>query len=455
MVAQLGQTTNPKDLIPGEPELITGDLRALVKTLRQVVGVGNDLGRIDPGGWSGDASAAFRAAFSTEPPKWLRAGDELGGGGGALADYGDALVKSQAEAQQAIEMHMQAQAATRVAAAQYDAQMLAGTATEPFNDPGQAAAQAAQEKLDHARRNLAAIASAVVVKLGFETNKDGGFKKKLDKKHKWGSERRPKDENGDDPGGWVKNKGGKSWKGETGSESDDLFTNVLGELLSGLGADLHEHEWLSKNPHAEVWQGEKHGEFDKGPFTGNGKIEGSALGAGAGIHASGNMMGVTVGASAEAYLFKGSAEGEVKVGQHVGASGSGEVFVGAEAKADGTVGWLGAKGNAEAFAGARAKGNAGAEVAGIGAGVNGEAWAGAGAEASGQFGMGEDGKFHIGASAGVALGVGGKIGFDVTVDPAEVADTVVDVANDVGEVAKDVGRGVENVGHKIGKLFGR
>jgi hypothetical protein len=452
MVAQLGQTTNPKDLIPGEPELITGDLRALVKTLRQVVRVGNDLGGIDPGGWTGDASTAFRTAFSAEPPKWLSAGEELGGGGGALADYGDALVKSQAEAQQAIEMHLQAQAATRVAAAQYDAQVLTGTAAEPFNDPGQAAAQAAQQKLDNARKGVQAVASAVVLALGFESDGKGGFKKKLDKKgREWGSEVRPENEKGKDPGGWSEN--GRSWKGKSGTESDDLLTSTLGKLLGDLGVDMHEHEW-SKNPNAEVWEGEKHGQFDKGPFTGEGKAEAAVLGVGAEAHMERSWAGVTVGAGAEAYLAKASAEGEVKLGQHVGVSGSGEVFVGAEAKAEGTIGWLGAKGDAEAFAGARAKGEAGAEVAGIGAGVNGEAWAGIGAEASGQFGMGEDGKFHVGASAGLALGLGGKVGFDVSVDPGEVADTVMDVADDVGNVAKDVGRGFENAGRKIGKLFG-
>jgi hypothetical protein len=183
-------------------------------------------------------------------------------------------------------------------------------------------------------------------------------------------------------------------------------------------------------------------------------LDGSLLGAGAEAHAGASVLGLTAGASAEAYLAKGSAKGELNFGDHMGVKGDAQAFVGAKASADGTVGWTGAQGSAEAFIGARVEGNASAEVAGVTAGVHGEAWAGAGAQASGQFGMGDDGKFHVGASVGIGLGIGGKVGADFSVDPAAVVDTVQSVAGDVGHVASDVGHGVANAAGAVSHFLG-
>lgn len=453
MAARLGETTDPKALVPGEPELITGDLRQLVGTLRLVVAVGEDLGRIDPGGWSGGAGDAFRSAFRAEPPRWLRAGEDLGGGGQLLADYGDALVASQREAQRAVELHLAAQAATRLAAAEHAAAALSGGQTAPFQDPGQAGASEAQKVLDDARKGLSGIGDVVAKALGWESDGKGGYKKTFGKA-KYGAAHRETDEEGEDTGGWQYGVNGRSYESKSGSESKRLLTDALGEIAEKIGIDLHEREW-GDDKHVDVKHGEKDGDFHAGPVTGQGRIGGSVLGADAGYTATASYAGVSVGAHAGAYLASGYADGEIKVGQHASVSGSAEGTIGAAAEAKGSIGILGAKGNAEAFAGAKVSGEAGAEVAGIGAGVNGEAWAGVGGHASGQFGVGEDGKFHIGGSVGLAFGVGGKVGFDVTVDPVEVVETVVDVADDVGEVAKDVGRGVENAGRAIGRLFGR
>jgi hypothetical protein len=457
MAARLGETDDPKALIPGEPELITGDLRQLVQTLRAVVAVGDDLGRIDPGGWSGGASTAFRSAFGAEPAKWLQAGEDLGGGGQALADYGDALVKSQREAQRAIELYLEAQAATRLAAAEHDAMVLSGATPAAFQDPGQEGAANAQKVLDDARGGLRGIGDVVAKALGWESDGKGGYKKSFGKE-KFGASHRETDEDGHDTGGWQYGVNGRSYESESGSESKRLLTEMIGEVAEKIGIDLHEREWADGG-HVDVKHGEKDGDFEAGPLSGNGRIGGSLLGAEAGATATASYAGVTVGAHAGAYLASGHAEGEIKLGQHATVSGSAEGTVGVAGEVKGTIGPLGAKGNAEAFAGAKASGEVGAEVAGVGVGASGEAWAGIGGHASGQFGMGEDGKFHVGGSVGLAFGVGGKVGFDVSVDPVEVVETVVDVADDVGEIAKDVGRGVENVAHgagrAIGRLFGR
>ncbi|ROP41038.1 putative T7SS-secreted protein [Saccharothrix texasensis] len=453
MAARLGETNDPKALVPGEAELISGDLRQLVGTLRVVVAVGEELGRIDPGGWSGGASGAFRSALRAEPPRWLRAGADLGGGGQLLADYGDALVESQREAQRAVELYLAARAATRLAAAEHAAMALSGAPTAPFQDPGQAGTAQAQKVLDDARKGLSGIGDVVAKALGWESDGEGGYKKSFGKET-YGAAHRETDEEGEDTGGWQYGVDGRSYESKSGSESKRLLTDALGEIAEKIGIDLHEREW-GDDGHVDVAHGEKDGDFDAGPLSGKGRIGGSVLGADAGYTATASYAGVSVGAHAGAYLASGYADGEVKLGQHASVSGSAEGTIGVGGEVKGSIGVLGAKGDAEAFAGAKVSGEAGAEVAGIGAGVNGEAWAGIGGHASGQFGMGEDGKFHVGGSVGLAFGVGGKVGFDVSVDPVEVVETVVDVADDVGEIAEDVGRGVEHAGRAIGRLFGR
>ncbi|WP_369822094.1 putative T7SS-secreted protein [Saccharomonospora sp. CUA-673] len=113
MVAQLGQTFDPKALIPGEPEVISSDLSELVDPINVADQIGSTLGTIDPVGWIGDAASSFRSVFSEEPPKWGRAVEAIGKGGEHLADYADVLTCGQGEAQRAIELYHQAQAATR------------------------------------------------------------------------------------------------------------------------------------------------------------------------------------------------------------------------------------------------------------------------------------------------------------------------------------------------------
>lgn len=59
-----------------------------------------------------------------------------------------------------------------------------------------------------------------------------------------------------------------------------------------------------------------------------------------------------------------------------------------------------------------------------------------GASANADLGM-KDGKFTIGGELGVGLGVGGKVSFDVTVDPHKMVDSVGDAADWVGDTWDD------------------
>ncbi|MET7929922.1 hypothetical protein ABZT43_39505 [Streptomyces sp. NPDC005349] len=137
------------------------------------------------------------------------------------------------------------------------------------------------------------------------------------------------------------------------------------------------------------------------------------------------------GVSGSAYLAQASASGSLEYGL-AAVQGEAKAFVGADASVEASVGKDGVHGGAEAFAGAKATGSASADVAGVGAGVNGEAWAGVGAEAHADLGM-KDGKFTIGGDAGVGLGLGGKVGFNVTVDTGKLTGALSDGADAVGD----------------------
>ncbi|MFF0436798.1 hypothetical protein ACFYU9_31830 [Streptomyces sp. NPDC004327] len=123
---------------------------------------------------------------------------------------------------------------------------------------------------------------------------------------------------------------------------------------------------------------------------------------------------------------------------YVGAYGRGEAFAGGEASASAGVGKDGLNAGVKAFAGAKASVAGGGELAGIGAGGTAEGWTGAGAEAKVTFGKGDDGKWHVGGKVGVALGIGGSVGGEFTVDPHKVTEAFSDAADAVGDTAGSV-----------------
>jgi hypothetical protein len=185
-----------------------------------------------------------------------------------------------------------------------------------------------------------------------------------------------------------------------------------------------------------------------GTATGNIGANGSAV-------AAATQDGAKVGIAGQLGAG-GTVEGKANHGL-LGLTGKGTAFAGAEGEANLTVGKEGVQGQAGAFAGAKAGGSLGADFGGLGAGVTAEGWAGAGAEAEFTFGKGEDGKWHIGGNAGVGLGLGGKVGGEITVDPARVVQTATDAATAVGDTARAVAdnsaRAIEDAGRAVGGLF--
>ncbi|MGW6918071.1 putative T7SS-secreted protein [Kitasatospora sp. NPDC054939] len=96
MAKDLGQTSDPKELVPGDAEVVASAAAWLKSYGDTLHNTGQGLERIDTAeGWSGDADEAFRKAFEGEPTKWLDAGDCFHDAATALSAYANALTSAQ------------------------------------------------------------------------------------------------------------------------------------------------------------------------------------------------------------------------------------------------------------------------------------------------------------------------------------------------------------------------
>jgi len=164
-VAELGETEDPKALIPGNAVAVGATARSLRARGNELVLAGKGLKRIDTAdGWSGAAADAFRAKFQGQPGKWLEAGDCFQGAAGALETYVYTLTWAQGEAGAAIKDWNAAQAATKQAQDAYAEYQQAG-GTDPFTDPGESARAAARHRLNNARTQLKTAAGDAATKV--------------------------------------------------------------------------------------------------------------------------------------------------------------------------------------------------------------------------------------------------------------------------------------------------
>ncbi|MET8698177.1 putative T7SS-secreted protein [Kitasatospora sp. NPDC004723] len=155
MAKDLGQTADPKELVPGSTESIASTVAWLKSYGDTLHSTGEGLRRIDTvEGWSGKAGDAFRHAFHGEPKKWLVAGDCFHEASTALAGYQSTLAWAQGQAADAIRQWDEGRAATGKAKSEHqDAERNAGHGL-PFTDPGEAARAAAAQTLKAAREQL-------------------------------------------------------------------------------------------------------------------------------------------------------------------------------------------------------------------------------------------------------------------------------------------------------------
>ncbi|MFF4492107.1 putative T7SS-secreted protein [Streptomyces sp. NPDC001544] len=420
MATELGSTTDPKELIPGD----TGKLATLASTLtswsKKFDKIGDGLRDVKIPGWRGQASDAFWPTLSKEKNNWYLASDAMSGAAAAVTSYSSTLGWAQKQASTAIEQwksgdHEAAQTTLNAARKQLKPEL--EKLTKKLNDLAGGTSHSPGWLVD-ARQRVD----------DWKWVADHGVGKTSQNRWKWETEnwlpkgdgfyRADKVWGKDDDGNWfIRN------KPEPTGEEEGATPGKKANLTVKLA------EWQGG---ANAWSGDVKGETS---FGGDGKLQGSlgvsALGVDGSAGASITNGRLQAGLSGSAYLAQASANGSVEYG-YVAAQVEGKAYAGAEASATLGAGKDGVHAGAEAFAGAKATGSVSGDVAGVGAGVGGEAWAGAGASASADLGM-KDGKFTIGGEVGVGLGVGGKVSFDVTVDPHKVVDSLGDAADAIGD----------------------
>src|ERR1700759_487262 len=184
---QLGETTDPAQLVHGDPTAIRSSASKL-RTFSGAFGeTASGLRGLDTAHWTGAAADAFRAKFAPQPARWQDAASATGSAAGALESYAGAVESAQGQARQAITLYEQGQQASAAAQAAYNTKVAAydsaaqayntklasgqdpGAApTEPgaFSDPGQAMRQQAAQILGDARgaRDAAAAAAASAIR---------------------------------------------------------------------------------------------------------------------------------------------------------------------------------------------------------------------------------------------------------------------------------------------------
>lgn len=431
-MAELGQTGDPRALVPGSPEMIEADADSLTKNGQRAEQVGQGLKRVTVSSWTGEASTRFAESFGQQPPKWFTVSDSIHQAACALTGYARTLRWAQSEAGAAAQLWAHGAQVTAQAQARYRASVAAaqGNQIAPFTDPGEQLRKQAREQLTRARQQLAAEGAQTVGVIGGQPFDSVG-------KRVPGAMGRLVD---GVTGGWT-----TSSTVTTGLPDAGVKAPTVGQ--GGKLAEIKAYAQLGQ----VGWAGDLH----NGSFDLRGKI-GLDVGAAASASASAdkNSVQAKVAVSAGANV---AAEAHANVGD-VGVYGRASGFAGMDASAGAKLGTAGVNVNAGAFAGIKGKVAYGFEVAGISIGATAEGQLGAGAEAKYGFEKDDDGKFHLEGEAGAALGAGGKGGVEITVDPDKVAQSARDAADAIGrgaraveETASDVGQAVEETATEFGR----
>ncbi|UOZ08578.1 putative T7SS-secreted protein [Amycolatopsis sp. WQ 127309] len=173
-MAELGESADPKALVPGNPEAIEENIRVLRGRGDETEQAAEGLRAIDTGSWEGPAAHAFHDKFSYEPNKWYDAADALHRGASLLEDYATTLRWAQGQAVQAVALWDKGQAATEQAKTAHDAAAADAAAhgqePPPFTDAGEPARQAARDLLDGARAQLTEAGDSIAGLLDSEAD---------------------------------------------------------------------------------------------------------------------------------------------------------------------------------------------------------------------------------------------------------------------------------------------
>ncbi|MGH3351375.1 MAG: putative T7SS-secreted protein [Nocardioides sp.] len=453
--AELGATNDPKALVVGDKAAVAERATAILDEQRRIGSLLETIESLAVPTWEGGfGKAGYVYEMDQEASKFGAYRDTLKSMGTSLNTYADALGTAQNRAQDAIDKWNEGEAATKKALSEHNAAVdgynglvaahnsaiKSGQTVPPiglahpgaFVDPGEALRQEAKEILADAREQLDSAGSTATNPPAQSSSSGSG--------------------EGSGPT-WFK--GGKfkfpGAEDSTGLNPRDLADYPDGDSRSwgdAAGED-GEEEGNSKKPSVNAEVSVVSGDAKASVLSAEGKSEGKigdlegkaggsvdVLTVGAGGEVKVGTDGVAASGQVNAHLVHAKGEASVDYGP-IGAHAKGEAYVGAEAKASVGIGKNGIHAGGEAFAGAKITGEVGGDVGGVGAGVEAEAWAGVGVAADLDVGM-KDGKFTLGGELGAGLGIGAKIGPNVTLDFPKMAETGQDIAEDAGKVVDQV-----------------
>jgi hypothetical protein len=416
-MAALGSTSDPNALVPGDPAAVRADASTFSTGATDLESAADALAAVRVDDWVGDSADAFWGVMSAQPRSWRATADALTEAAGKLTGYADVLTSAQSSAATAIARWDEAQAATASATQTYNAQVASyntaartwaasdGTGPRPvppgsFVDPGAAGRTEAEEILAGARDAVQQAGDDAAQALGRIVVSDQVV---------------------------VRTDAGTEIGASSGEVTNTLFEvdPETGERKIGLVSAEGKITWFTASAEVEArygaWFAKADAAFEAGSLEGE-----------AGIGIEENTL--VAEASGSAAIIRGTASASAggEYG-HVGAEA--EAYAGAYAEASVKLGAEGAGATVGAFAGAKVEGSAEAEVAGVGGKATGELWAGWGAEADLGLTQDRDGAWTLGGRAGVAAGLGGSVGFELTVDPAAVAEAVGDAVDWVGSLS--------------------
>ncbi|MGH3434034.1 MAG: putative T7SS-secreted protein [Thermocrispum sp.] len=403
MTAQLGSTTDPKALIPGEPSAVEADADNLDTHATTLAAVADGLAAVQTPSWSGSASDAFYEAFDPEAANWNQATESFTAAGSDVRDYAGDLRTAQGEADRAIRLWARGDVKTATARAAYTEAVAemdnsgARRMVGPFFDPGEALRNQAGQVLADAREQLTEDAARLKDALAAES---GG---------------------GDDTPAWLAaaaaSYGDSTEKLLYGTEHDTEFGDYDDTDKSGPSAKATLAE-LGISVDANLFETGTQGTTELGDLTLRGS---TTVSVGAGGDATLSITSGGLEASVEGHVgLKVNAEGEVTIGDFTGRGGV-EATAGATGEAQLDIGPDGAQLELEGVVGGQVEGDAALELSGVEAGVEGGVAAGAGGGADVNASW-EDGKITIGGKLTAVLGVGGSLGGNVTIDPEEIKD---------------------------------
>ncbi len=436
--AVLGSTSDPAELVLGDPGSVRTNSTTLADEATRVERLARDVDSIAIAGWSGGWSQpAYAAARAAEQEKWTAYAGVLRTTAETLTTYAEALTTAQSRAADAIATWERGEEATRAAVQQHNEAVeaynsyvsrqvcvptygggpvvpsIGPSRPGPFVDPGESLRREAEEILAEAREALDEAGTAAVRALGglpgarTEGSSGPGMS---------GSAEGPSIDWGD----WQDTFGRNPAHGPAGTYDGGLpsspfainFGKVEGEMyLWGADGSVEDY-WGDVRVHAD-------GSLRAVGLDGaaGGRVDAN------GLVAHGHGAFTLFGAEGTAGGEYGYLSGEV----------SGSASAEARAEGDLTLGPTGVHAGGELFAGARAEIGGQADLGGIGGEASVEGWAGAGIAGDLDLGY-RDGKIEIGGSGGVAWGLGGKISGSITIDPGEVMETGGDIIDAIGDL---------------------